>query len=314
MALFSQAQRVPILPEAFPWPSRRHEAAQAEVVNSIMGETQWFGWWAMQRMVADTSISLGAPLEIIVYLPGSGSTTLLDQNTPFVQDLLAGKMQRLFISCSFMNVTSTGSSVRPSRYSYGNVNSPHFTGSWIKYAAEAANHIGNVARYYAGMHQGTRIVLLGQSMGSSAHVAYLANMHPQSRAYFNDLHGVDGKIAGALVNAPTQAGLGDYSWNDLPRNIRGMSDMFHRLDPSIKTLISYGDADEYAPPYYTSRVRQALKPGSPHYLLSAGPGIGHNWMTTAAGRPKVRTWIDQLFDGTTITQVDGVTPAMPGPM
>lgn len=311
MSLISQAALVPMLPDAYPWPSRRHAAAQAE---SMGGDHGNFGWWAMQNLVVDDEANFGAPFEIILHLPGSGATSLMNETTPLVQDLLAGKPQRIFVSCSFMGATSTGASIRPSRYGYGNVNAPHYTSSWIKYAAEAAHQIGGAAKQFGGLHPDTRIVLLGHSRGASAHVAYLANMHPQSRAYFNGLYGSDGMIAGALLNAPTQGGLGDYSWNDLPRNIRGMSDMFHRLNPSIKTLLTYGDIDEFAPPYYTSRVRQGLKPGSPHYLLSAGPGIGHSWMTTTTGRPKVRMWVDQLFDGTTITQVDGVTPAVPGPM
>lgn len=232
----------------------------------------------------------------IGYLHGSGTTAFLPTNAPLVTNII-GKGNALV---SMLALGIPPSSREPFRFGYGNVNSPHFMAGFIKDAfwAEAMynfllNSLGN----------GANVAILGQSMGAGAAVAWSAGM--SGRTSFNT-----SRFKGIMANAATVAGLGDGSFNTVVRNVSTMSYMIERL--KTKAVLTYGDADVYAPPEYARRVQSRIPVGKDTYVLTPG-NHPHGWMNTAQGAPIAADWVNRLVREQTIVDRFG-NPAVAGPV
>lgn len=236
---------------------------------------------------------------VVFYFRGSGATGWPDANSPLVQEIL-GKKYLLMVLASFG--VAGASEAAPYRYGYGNVNAPHFTAHWIRTAWEVAS----VLEYFGSMP--TPYVILGHSRGAAAALAWGAGYCGEDAAAPADYP----MLKGIVASGPTVAGIGGYSWNDMPRNINSMCNLM-ALN-KVKTLACWGGADDLAPPDYVKRIQQAIPKGKDTYVLTPGPSHGHNWTGTATGAPIVARWIEQVMTDSPITLADGVTPAVAGPV
>lgn len=221
---------------------------------------------------------------IIGFLHGSGATTHL--TGPLLEALIA----QGFTVVSFMSLGAGQSTRMPFRFGYGNVNSPHFMGHFIKdaYWAEAAyNRLVAINNALNANNQ--PIAILGQSKGAMAAVAWAAGM--TLRNSFADA------FKGIVCNAPTAAGLGNGSFNLMPRTVSTMSYFVERI--KCKSVLMFGDLDVYAPPEYARRIQTAVPDGKETYIIAPG-NFGHGWMSTVEGAPLAASWVNQLVRTGTI--------------
>lgn len=198
------------------------------------------------------------------------------------------------------------------RTGYGNVNNPEFQNRWIK----TAWWIKTVMDYLKPRLESTgeKVVILGHSMGATGTIAYLAGY-----ADFDEV-GVDTHVdkykdylKGVMVNGATIGGLGTFSWNDVNRNINGMSQMLRLAQyAKVRMLITYSDNDSYAPPDYVKRLQLALQKDDLTYLVSSGDR-GHAWTGKSRENADIAaSWVDSLMTDKPILLLNG-KPATPIP-
>lgn len=236
---------------------------------------------------------------IVLYFHGSGARAT-------AQSALSDAVNEKGYSFIGINELGYGESGKATyRYGYGNVNLPEFQNRWIK----SAWWVKAVMEYIKPRVEKTneRIVILGHSMGAAAAIAYLAGY-----ADFDEGEGnthadhFRARLQGVFVNGATIGGLGTFTWNDINKNINGMSQMFRLAqDAEVRKLIVYSDNDAYGPPDYVKRLQMALKSDKNTYMVSSG-GRGHSWLGASTDNAKIAAqWIDSLMRGQPIHLLDG---------
>lgn len=241
------------------------------------------------------NIDSAEPWEILAYLPGSGAG--LPSVNAFAERWLAGGSQRFYLATTNSGVVAPVPAIDPEkpatrfmapyRYGYGNVNAPAFSAGFCRAAWRARVLVDAAASMSPA---GSKITILGQSAGATAALAYLAgyagNVYPS-------------KFQGAVCNAATQASLGNGRWNDAPRVISSMAQMYGQVLARPYVGL-YADLDVYAPPDFVHRWQPVIPPESPTYLLSPG-AYGHNWMATSdTTLDMVFEWVRQVHEGDTV--------------
>jgi pimeloyl-ACP methyl ester carboxylesterase len=249
------------------------------------------------RINYDSSWPQGAGGRPIVgYLHGSGATGHLTGN------LLDALIAKGFVVVSLMALGYGASSREPFVYGYGNVNSPHFMGHFIKDGFWAEAVYTRINAINTSLNGGAQpVMLMGQSMGSTAAVAWASGMALRT--------GFAPAFRGIVVNAPTGAGLGNGAFNHMPRMLSTMTAMVERIQ--CRSVLMFGDLDVYAPPEYARRVQSSIPEGKDIYVIAPG-NYDHNWMGSVAGAPQAANWADQIMRGATILDRFG-RPATAGP-
>lgn len=289
----------------FPFPSRRWHQKVTTTMNRVSYDAA-FG-------PAELS---AAP--VVCYFHGSGSTTYLEG--PLVQAIVdAG--YALFQSMYFCQTdTGTGDLLYnpPFRYGYNANDAPLVTQNNLKLAA----WVGAALKTATALSLAGDIILLGQSMGSSASLAFASYGYPSAGFNFDTLDlAVDnadyceelitsGRLKGMVLNGATMGSTGTKTWNDVNRNINSFTNMLPLL--KVKTLMLYGNLDALATPDYVKYLQASLPRDKEVYLLSAGERP-HNWINDdATNAGIVVDWINQVYNGTPILSLDG-SPAVQGP-
>lgn len=193
---------------------------------------------------------------------------------------------------SLMNLNSGDSDTSLFRHGYYATFEPQFMSRFIKDAYYVKIAVEQVPL-------GTPFLLLGHSQGASGILGYLAGLAGPPRSF---------GYRGSLCNGATIGGLGDFSWNDVMRNLNQLGGVLSQL--RLPAHLVYGNQDAYAPPDYAKRLQLYMPQHST--MLSAG-NRGHNWLDTSDGTALVTGWIDQIWDGVPVTTLQGV-PATPGPV
>lgn len=219
---------------------------------------------------------------IVGYLHGSGATGFPQGN------LLNALVGAGYVVIAVMHlgypsgtIPDMGSS-EPFRYGYGNVNSPHFMAHFIK-DAFWCDMVSYVCSNISSAHN-KPFLILGHSMGASAAISWAAGN--------SGFKNISPNFKGIIANAGTVGGLGDGSFNAMPRNVNTMTDMVHRI--KCKALLTYADDDLYAPPEYARRIQSVIPDGKDTFSLSAGLG-GHNWLQSPSGSTQMTSWVTQLM-------------------
>lgn len=263
-----------------------------------------------QEVGADPGLDPEAAKDLLLYAPGSGTGNTMPFNAVSTRWLSEGPAkERIYMTTQWSGSLMLADPddpasiqrrlTRPSRYGYGNVNSPAFVSGFTM----GAHHIRGLLQVITYIFPNLeKITLFGQSSGATAILAYLAG--------FAGDEPVDPRIVGAFLNAPTQAGLGTGSWNNPARLTNSFSQLFG-LPLARRTLVAYADNDLYAPPDMARRYQAACPNDAETYFVSPG-AVGHNWMSDVANQDLVMQWIYQVHNEETFTLRDGVTPALPG--
>lgn len=234
-----------------------------------------------------------AQTKAAIYMPGSGTATPPSETHALIVALCAAGY----------HVLTAGWDIEPYspyRYGYHSTSNPLVLANWIRSAWSLQSLL-----WYNNVIGKPAPVVIGSSRGASAAVAWAAGYCTGGQAF---------SIKGILANAATIGGLGGYVWNDVMRNVNRMaSSMIGLLDNKpYPIVLSYGGADDYAPPDYQRRVQLAIPDNSAVYMVTPGPAFGHSWFTDPSGTPLAVMWADQLWAGSAITKADGVTPAVSG--
>lgn len=268
----------------WPLPTRHHRLADYHFVARKYHDVVWEG---------------GVPPsgKYVYYFHGSGGSWLNSNNDGFIKTLVNAGI--CVITPMFFSTEQ--SSKTPYRYGYGNVNAPHFMSHFIK----TGLWVDAAYRHALTLPANSKFVFLGHSMGAAAALTWAANfstgpVHTTLAPGFK----------GIITNGATVGGLGNFTWNDLVRNLSTLSQIVSRLRHDIKAIILYADNDAYAPPDYARRLEMVAGRSGfsrPQYFLSPG-NYGHSWYNL---RPDlVLMWCNQLLNDATITQRDGITPAV----
>lgn len=236
----------------------------------------------------------------VIYHPGSGATTFIGDG-PLVRELTSRGYQVLSFAYYGM---ADASPLSPYRYGYGNVNAPHFTAAWIRFAWEVVSSL----EWMLATIGDNPFVLAGHSRGASAVLAWAAGFcgvdTPAPGSYAN--------LRGIFCSAPTIAGLGNLRWNDMNRNLNSISNLWALNE--LRTVMTFGGDDKYAPPDYVKRLQMVLREDQETYVVTPGATVGHSWINSPQYAEYAGMWLEQLMEQTPITRVDGVTPAVPGPL
>jgi len=226
----------------------------------------------------------------VFYAPGSSRTTPPDETRPDIAEFLS----------SGYRVVSLGWDVlpyNPYKYGYGSVHDPQHLHRWIRAAWQLHAVIDELS---AGNY-----IVVGGSLGATAVLAWAANYHTPSTKLWQQ-----SSCRGVIADGATLGGLGGNRWNDITRTMNELSQMVGLCEVPEKVLLTYGAQDDYFPPDAQNRLRSIVPA---EMKMITVPNSNHSWFVTNPQGPSiVRTWIDQIRTGATITLADGTTPAKPG--
>lgn len=246
---------------------------------------------------------------IVIYLHGSGSTDFI--TGPLVDSLIergiavaAVMAPGALANPHWPNETGDLSGPRY-RYGYGNVNAPEFIGLFCKDAWWAETAVLGISALYPDNPK----CLLGHSRGGSASLAWSAGYAARKGVELDQFN-----MKGVISSGATVAGLGNYSWNDMNRNLNIMSQIVANLN-ARKHLLCYADEDAFGPPDYVQRLKLMAPTASVNergttYFLSAGP-YGHPWTNAPESAHQAAQWALELLTDSPIMTIAGV-PAIPG--
>ena len=231
---------------------------------------------------------------IVFYFHGSGANAPLN-NGALVQDLTQAGYRVVSITMlNHGNSTPSGF-----RYGYGNVNDPDFTSLFIKTAWWVATVMSS------NLKDGLPYMIVGHSMGASATLSYLAHYAQQPEVL------ADPNYKGAILNGATVGGTGDFSWNDVSKNLAIIGGMVSLIEPGKRLLLCYTDNDAYCPPDYAKRVQTMIPTDADVYITSPG-AFGHSWMNSTNSWI-VKNWVEQLYNDQPLLTASG-KPMKKGPV